>query len=92
MDNFVIPTKTKEELEEWTIRFLKIAEKHNLCFKRSKCNFDMEEIPIIGEIVGKGQVKMEQEKIKAIKKWKTLTKVKDIESFLGFANFYQHFI
>ena len=41
MDNFVISTKTKEELEEQTIRFLKIAEKHNLCFKRSKCNFDM---------------------------------------------------
>jgi len=52
----------------------------------------MEEIPILGVIVGKGQVKMEQEKIKAVKEWKTPTKVKDIESFLGFANFYQHFI
>jgi len=27
----------------------------------------MEEIPILGVIVGKGQVKMEQEKIKAVK-------------------------
>ena len=35
---------------------------------------------------------MEQEKIKAIKEWKTLMKVKDMESFLGFANFYQRFI
>ena len=67
-------------------------EKHNLYFKRSKCDFDMEEIPILGVIVGKGQVKMEQEKIKAIKEWKTLTKVKNMESFLRFANFYQHFI
>jgi len=33
MDNFVIPAKTKKELEERTIRFLKITEKHNLCFK-----------------------------------------------------------
>jgi len=33
MDNFVILAKTMEELEERTIRFLKIAEKHNLCFK-----------------------------------------------------------
>ena len=48
----------------------------------------MEEIPILGVIIGKGQVKMEQEKIKAIKEWKTLMKVKDVESFLGFANFY----
>ena len=33
MDNFIIPAKTMEELEERTIRFLKIVEKHNLCFK-----------------------------------------------------------
>ena len=92
MDNFVIPAKTKEELEERTIRFLKIAEKHNLCFKQSKYDFDMEEIPILGVIVGKGQVKMEQEKIKAVKEWKTLTKIKDIKSFLEFANFYRRFI
>ena len=48
----------------------------------------MEEIPILGVIVGKGQVKMEQKKIKVVEEWKTLTKVKDIESFLGFTNFY----
>jgi len=88
MDDFVIPAKTMEELEERTIRFLKIAEKHNLCFKRSKCNFNMEEIPILEVIVGKGQVKMEQEKIKAVKEWKKPTRVKDVESFLGFTNFY----
>ena len=52
----------------------------------------MEEIPILGVVVGKGQVKMEQEKIKAVKKWKTPTKIKDIESFLGFTNFYRRFI
>ena len=67
MDNFVIPAKTIEELEERMIRFLKIVEKHNLCFKRSKCDFNMEEIPILGVIMGKRQVKMEQEKIKAMK-------------------------
>jgi len=52
----------------------------------------MEEIPIIRVIVGKGQVKMEQEKIKTVKEWKMPIKIKDVESFLGFANFYQHFI
>ena len=88
MDNFVILVKTKEELEEQMIRFLKIAEKHNLCFKQSKYDFDMEEIPILEVIVRRGQVKMEQEKIEAVKEWKTPTKVKNVESFLGFVNFY----
>ena len=88
INNFLIPAKTKEKLEEWTIRFLKIAEKHNLCFKQLKCDFNMKEIPILGVIVKRGQVKIEQEKIKAEKEWKTPMKVKDIESFLVFANFY----
>ena len=89
IDNFVIPAKTMKELEKRMIRFLKIAEKHNLCFKRSKYNFNMGEIPILGVIVEKKQVKMKQEKIKVVKEWKTLTKVKDVESFLRFADFYQ---
>ena len=92
MDNFVILARTMEELEEQIIWFLKIAKKHNLCFKQSKCNFNMEEIPILGVVVGRGQVKMEQEKIKAVKEWKTLTKIKNVKSFLGFANFYRQFI
>ena len=56
MDDFVIPAKTMKELEERTIRFLKIAEKHNLCFKRSKCDFNLEEIPILEVVVGKEQI------------------------------------
>ena len=92
MDNFVILAKTKEKLEEQIIRFSKIAEKHNLCFKKSKCDFNIEEIPILGVIVGRGQVKIGQDKIKAVKEWKIPTNIKDMESFLGFANFYQCFI
>ena len=92
MDDFVILTKTMKELEERIVRFLKIAEKHNLYFKRSKCDFNMEKISILGMVVGKGQIQIEQEKIKTVKEWKIPIKVKDVESFLGFANFYQHFI
>jgi len=35
---------------------------------------------------------MEQEKIKAVKEWKVPMKIKDVESFLGFVNFYRRFI
>ena len=52
----------------------------------------MKEIPILGVIVGKEQVQMEQEKIKAVKEWKTPTKIKEVESFLEFTNFYRRFI
>ena len=53
MDDFVIPAKMMEELEERMIRFLKIAEKYNLYFKRLKCDFNIEEIPILGIVVSK---------------------------------------
>ena len=49
-----------QELEERTIIFLKIAEKHNLCFKWSICDFNMEEIPILGVVIGKRQDKSSQ--------------------------------
>ena len=39
MDDFVILAKMMEELEERTIRFLKIVEKNNLCFKQLKFLF-----------------------------------------------------
>jgi len=51
MNNLVIPAKTMKELKEQTVQFLKIAKKHNLCFKRLKCDFNMEEIPILGIVV-----------------------------------------
>ena len=88
MDDFVIPAKTMKKLEEQTVWFLKIAEKHNLYFKQSKSDFNMEEIPILGVVVGQGQVQIKDNKVKAVKEWSTLTKIKKIESFLGFANFY----
>jgi len=59
IDNFVILAKTMKELEERTIQFLKIVKKHNLYFKQSKCDFNIEEIPIFRVVIGKGQVQIE---------------------------------
>ena len=67
IDNFIILAKTIKELEEWTVYFLKIVEKYNLYFKRLKYNFNMEEIPILGVVVRRGQVQMETNKVKAVK-------------------------
>jgi len=35
---------------------------------------------------------MEQDKIKVVKELKISTKIKEVESFLGFVNFYRKFI
>jgi len=67
MDDFIILAKTIKKLKEQMIRFLKIVEKHNLCFKWLKYDFNMEEILILGVIVGKGQVWIKQDKVKIVK-------------------------
>ena len=71
---------------------MKIIEKHNIYFKQLKCSFDIEEILILEVVVGWGEVQMENDKVKTVKKWKIPTKIKEVESFLGFANFYWRFI
>ena len=52
IDDFVIPAKTKKELEEQIIQFFQIVEKYNLYFKKSKCDFNIEEILILEVVVG----------------------------------------
>jgi len=52
----------------------------------------MEEILILGVVIKRGQVQIETNKVKGVKEWKTPTKIKEVESFLGFANFYKQFI
>jgi len=60
-------TKTRKELEERTIWFLKIVEKHKLCFKQLKCDINTEKIPILRVVIGRGEVQMKNNKVKAVK-------------------------
>jgi len=43
-------------------------------------------------IVGQGEVQIENNEVKIVKKWKIPTKIKEVESFLRFTNFYKCFI
>jgi len=43
-------------------------------------------------IVSPGKLAMDPVKLDGISKWPTSQKVKDVGSFLDFANFYHHFI
>jgi len=43
-------------------------------------------------VIGPERIKMEEEKVKDVLKWQTPKGVKDIQKFLGLANYYQQFI
>jgi len=44
-----------------------MAEKHNICFKQSKYNFNTKEIPILEVVVRQGEVQMKNNKVKVVK-------------------------
>ena len=72
MDNLIFKGKMKEELHQNTLEGLKILEKHDLYIKESKCYWEVEEVPVLGHIVGKGCLQMEATKVKTILEWEML--------------------
>jgi hypothetical protein len=57
-----------------------------------KCTFHVYSVEFLGYIVAKNGLTMDTAKTDAIASWPTPKNVKDIQSFLGFANFYWRFI
>ena len=46
----------------------------------------------LGMVIEEGKISMDPVKLKGIKGWPILTTVKEVQSFLGFGNFYRKFI
>ena len=57
-----------------------------------KCKFGVTEVDFLGLVLQPGEIVMDPTKLSGIVDWLAPTKVKDIRSFLGFANYYQWFI
>jgi hypothetical protein len=57
-----------------------------------KCEFEVTETKYLGLIVSPGGIKMDPEKVATIASWLEPPHLKDLQKFLGFANFYQRFI
>ena len=73
-------------------RVLQRLQQAELFLDIDKCEFEQLSVKYLGYIVGNGIVKMDPKKVTAIETWATPTSVKDVQTFLGFANFYRLFI
>jgi len=62
--------------------------KASLYAKAEKCEFHSTSVEYLGYILSPSGLTMSDDKVKIIQDWPELKKVKDIQSFLGFANFY----
>ena len=92
LDDIVVYSKTLEEHVEHVKRVLRALKAANLKVKRSKTEFHVRRIEFLGFIVTPGSIRMDPQKVKAVQEWPVPRTVKDIQSFLGFANFYRKFI
>jgi hypothetical protein len=58
----------------------------------NKCEFETTKTKYLGLIVTPAGLQMDPEKVKAVLKWRPPPGLKDLQKFLGFANFYRRFI
>src|SRR5258706_14925250 len=57
-----------------------------------KCKFECQEVDYLGLIILKDHIAMDPVKVQGVTDWPQPVKVKDVQSFIGFMNFYQRFI
>ena len=62
---------------------------NGLFARLDKCHFSSDTIEYWGFVLSKDGLKMDPSKVQTIQDWPEPRKVKDIQSFLGFANFYE---
>ncbi|KAI0991997.1 hypothetical protein K3495_g16189, partial [Podosphaera aphanis] len=71
----------------------KRLDKAGLKLDPKKCEFAVKKTKYLGFIISLGDgIKVDPDKVEAIKSWDVPTTIKGVRSFLGFANFYREFI
>lgn len=92
LDDIVVYSESlKDHLKHLRLVFSKLKE-FQLYVKKEKCEFCRQEVMFLGHWISKGHVRMDEKKVKAILDWSAPTKVTELRSFLGLANYYRKFI
>ena len=92
LDDLTIHSLTFEEhLEHLRIVFERILIV-NLRLNLKKCEFFKKEIKLLGHIIGRDSLKMDPEKIRAIRELREPKNIKQVQQFLGLCGYYRRFI
>lgn len=92
MDNVLIFTETLEEHRRMVRQVLEKFKANKLFLKPEKCTFEASEVEYLGVLVSHNQVRMDPTKVAAVRDWPTPKNRREVQQFLGFANFYRRFI
>ncbi|CAI7771319.1 unnamed protein product [Closterium sp. NIES-54] len=92
IDDILIFSKSLKEHSEHLRQVLMKLREHRLFAKESKYEFAKSSIPFLGHIISHNQLAMDPTKIQVVENWKQPTCIKDLQAFLGLANYYRKFI
>ena len=92
LDDILIYSNNMSEYHWYIKEVLKYLRKAGLYVKAEKCKFHSELVEYLGYILSSSGLTMSNNKIKIIQDWPEPKKIKNIQFFLGFMNFYCWFI
>nr|CBN81752.1 Pol polyprotein [Dicentrarchus labrax] len=92
LDDILIFSQSQEEHVQHVRQVLQRLLENKLFVKAEKCEFHVTSVSFLGFIIERGQVKADPAKIQAVADWPSPTTRKQLQRFLGFANFYRRFI
>src|SRR5258708_7767066 len=92
MDNILIHSAFLADHQRITKEILQTLCSYKLFLRLEKCKFECQEADYLGLVISKDHVVMDPIKVQGVMDWPQLMKVKDVQSFIGFMNFYQRFI
>ena len=64
-------------------------EENDFYVKPRKCVWKVREIDFLGLVMGSGGIKMQEEKVARVLEWPKPKTVKEVQKFLGLANYYR---
>ena len=91
-DDILIYSDNEEEHKMDVQKVLQCLHHTKLFCKASKCKFMTDKTSFLSFMIGPNRVEMEPEQVATILEWPVPRNIKEVQSFLGFANFYQKFI
>jgi len=92
IDDVIIGTEIEEEHDELVAEVIKRLEENDLYVKSEKYRWKVREVGFLGVVIRPEGIKMKKEQVKGVLEWLTPKCVKDIQKFLGLANYYRRFI
>ncbi|KAI1003558.1 hypothetical protein K3495_g4642 [Podosphaera aphanis] len=92
IDDILIYSETLEEHKKHVNEIHKVLAKAGLKLDIKKCEFDTQNVIYLGLIISASGIQMDPQKIECIINWENFKNAKDVQAFLGFANFHRRSI